>query len=419
MTAPNTETRTAARRRRWPWVAGLAAAAVATGGAVAYADARKTVTLDVDGTVTTVTTFAGSVEGLLDAQGVRVGERDAVAPDATSSLRDGAEIVVRYGRQVTLQADGDQADIWVTALDAGEALDRFASRGGDVRLVASRSGERASLPLRLAHGGGPVAVVADGETRTTKDTGQGVDALLRSVDVAIDGDDRVSVATPEAVGVPETEAEVAVVVQRVETKDVTTETPIPFETVTREDPERFSDLEPEVTQEGVEGVHTVVERVTTVDGKEESRELVSEGDTTPPVDEIVVEGTKERPEPEPEPEPAAAPERSSSTASDEGASGTSDEGSSGGSDEAATGSAPTSGVWAALAQCESGGNPATNTGNGYYGLYQFTVSTWQSVGGSGLPSEASAAEQTQRAQILQERAGWGQWPACARKLGLM
>ena len=76
------------------------------------------------------------------------------------------------------------------------------------------------------------------------------------------------------------------------------------------------------------------------------------------------------------------------------------------------------GVWAQLAQCESGGNPRTNTGNGYYGLYQFSLSTWRSVGGSGLPSNASPEEQTMRAQILQARSGWGQWPACSRKLGL-
>ncbi|WP_391592315.1 transglycosylase family protein [Winkia neuii] len=66
-----------------------------------------------------------------------------------------------------------------------------------------------------------------------------------------------------------------------------------------------------------------------------------------------------------------------------------------------------------------GGNPATNTGNGFYGLYQFTASTWHAMGGSGLPSDASAAEQTMRAQKLQQQAGWGQWPGCAASLGLM
>lgn len=68
--------------------------------------------------------------------------------------------------------------------------------------------------------------------------------------------------------------------------------------------------------------------------------------------------------------------------------------------------------WAAVAQCESGGNPATNTGNGYYGLYQFSLSTWQSVGGAGYPNEASAEEQTYRAQILLQRSGDEQWPVC-------
>jgi len=48
-------------------------------------------------------------------------------------------------------------------------------------------------------------------------------------------------------------------------------------------------------------------------------------------------------------------------------------------------------VWAKLAQCESGGNPATNTGNGFYGMYQFTLETWQSLGGTGYPHEADAA----------------------------
>ena len=74
--------------------------------------------------------------------------------------------------------------------------------------------------------------------------------------------------------------------------------------------------------------------------------------------------------------------------------------------------------WDKLAQCESGGNPSINTGNGYYGMYQFSLPTWRSVGGSGLPSDASAEEQTMRARMLQQRAGWGQW-GCAYKLGLV
>ena len=68
----------------------------------------------------------------------------------------------------------------------------------------------------------------------------------------------------------------------------------------------------------------------------------------------------------------------------------------------------------AIAACESGGNPSTNTGNGFYGKYQFTLSTWQSVGGSGNPAAASEAEQNKRAAILYARAGASPWPVCGR-----
>lgn len=75
-------------------------------------------------------------------------------------------------------------------------------------------------------------------------------------------------------------------------------------------------------------------------------------------------------------------------------------------------------VWDRLAACEAGGNWAINTGNGYYGGLQFSLSSWRGVGGSGLPSEASREEQIMRGQMLQARSGWGAWPACSAKLGL-
>jgi hypothetical protein len=68
----------------------------------------------------------------------------------------------------------------------------------------------------------------------------------------------------------------------------------------------------------------------------------------------------------------------------------------------------------AIAACESGGNPATDTGNGFYGKYQFTLSTWQAVGGSGNPARASESEQDRRAAALLAQAGPGQWPVCGR-----
>lgn len=67
---------------------------------------------------------------------------------------------------------------------------------------------------------------------------------------------------------------------------------------------------------------------------------------------------------------------------------------------------------AAIRACESGGDYSTNTGNGFWGAYQFTLSTWASVGGSGLPSEASPREQDERAAALYRRDGSSPWPVC-------
>jgi hypothetical protein len=82
------------------------------------------------------------------------------------------------------------------------------------------------------------------------------------------------------------------------------------------------------------------------------------------------------------------------------------------------GGAPTA-VWARLRQCESGGNYATDTGNGYYGAYQFSEATWLGIGETGFPNQAPPAIQDAAAQRLQARSGWGQWPACSRQLGLL
>jgi nucleoid-associated protein YgaU len=75
-------------------------------------------------------------------------------------------------------------------------------------------------------------------------------------------------------------------------------------------------------------------------------------------------------------------------------------------------------TWDALAQCESGGNWAINTGNGFSGGLQFTPQTWAGFGGTGSPENASRAQQIAVAEKVQATQGWGAWPACAAKLGL-
>lgn len=379
--APGTARRTRALR-----IGALATVLVlATGGSVAFAGAHKTVTLDVDGEQTTFTTFSGSVDGVLAAHGIEVDSRDLVAPAPDEALRDGDEVVVRHARQVTVVADGEESRVWTTALDAGEVLASLSSRGEAVSLVASRSAAtgRAELPVPLD---GPVEVVVDGRTEQVADGAEGLDAVLAGLDVTIGELDRVQVHAADGDAV-------RVVVQRVVAEEQTAVSAVAFETVTQPTDELYEGRS-RVAVEGVAGERTVVHRVVLVDGVEESRVLLGDAITRAPVTEVVEQGTKERPA------PAPAPVRAST----------------GGSSSAAV---VTGDVWAALAQCESGGNPKAVSASGtYYGLYQFSLSTWASVGGSGLPTDASPAEQTQRAQALQARSGWGQWPHCSSKLGL-
>jgi resuscitation-promoting factor RpfA len=78
-------------------------------------------------------------------------------------------------------------------------------------------------------------------------------------------------------------------------------------------------------------------------------------------------------------------------------------------------------TWDRLAQCESGGNWAINTGNGYYGGLQFSASTWRVFGGTqhaARAHQASRAQQIATAERTLAAQGWGAWPACSRKLGL-
>lgn len=70
--------------------------------------------------------------------------------------------------------------------------------------------------------------------------------------------------------------------------------------------------------------------------------------------------------------------------------------------------------WDAVARCESGGNWATSTGNGFYGGLQFTPSTWRANGGSGMPQQASREEQIRVAKNVKRTQGLGAWPVCGR-----
>lgn len=373
------------KRRGVGIAAGLAL--LLAGGGVAVASAHKSVEVNIDGEIHAIGTFSTSVSGALEAVGFEPSPHDQVVPHPVDKLEDGSSIVVRTAHQVEFDSDGESVELWTIGRTAGDALADVARRGDDFGFQVSRASDgRPELDLPLVTDGDVVFEV-DGEEITHTFTGT-VDLAeaLEEVEIELGKRDK-TVVTATDEGTP------VVTVTRISVKKKTTTEVIDFASETRTNGNKYKDQK-SVVQAGVNGERTIVTKITRVDGEVTKKEEISNKVTTKPVTHIVEVGTKDR--------PAPAPSRPATSS-----------GSSGGG-------APSSGVWASLAQCESGGNPSIVSANGmYHGLYQFSVATWQSVGGSGLPSQASAAEQTNRAQMLQARSGWGQWPGCARQLGLL
>lgn len=346
----------------------------------------KTVALAVDGEVRQVGFRGQTVADVLAAADLQVGAQDSVVPSLTTEVEDGDRVVLRRARPITLTVDGQQRTVWVTALSVEEALQQLDLRADGLTLSASRS---RSIPLRgLAldvRTPKSLSVTVDGATRAITSTAPTVGAALAEAGIAVGAEDRVAPLATDVLLDRTT-----VVVQRVRTQTATTEVAVPFGTEKRDDPNLAKGTTRQL-QAGRTGLVRRVTRTTYVDGRVESRTVVGEERLAAPTPRILAVGTK----------PPAPRQAASSAPSGPRQS-------TGGADSL---------NWPALARCESGGNPRAVSSNGmYYGLYQFSMSTWRGVGGSGRPSDASPDEQTYRAKLLYNRSGAGQWPTCGKYL---
>ena len=374
-------------------VAAATALLVAGTAATAIGTSYRHVTVEVDGVTRDVSGFFTTAGDALHSAGVTVGDHDLVAPASDQTVASGDTVVVRTATEYDVTVDGNQTMAWSTASSISGVLSALPASAAS--MAADRSYTRAEMPV--AEAGQTVHVVADGTTTdVVVSSDEGTTAILEKAGVTAGPIDRV---TMEHNG-----GEATLRVARVTRGTVSTTTEIPYETEEREDAEAEEGTEKTV-QEGAAGSEVTETYQETIDGNATVSAVLSTT-RTEPTKRIVAKGTK----------PKKAEDTSSSTSSSSGSSGSSSSGSSASAPAAVSGD--DAAIWAAIAQCESGGNPSINTGNGYYGMYQFSLPTWRSVGGSGLPSDASAEEQTMRARMLQQRSGWGQW-GCAYKLGLV
>ncbi|MEP6695596.1 MAG: ubiquitin-like domain-containing protein [Pseudonocardiales bacterium] len=338
---------------------------------VGLSAAARQVTVLLDGTPQVVNTQRHTVAGVLADAGLKVGRHDLLAPDPDVVVPAGSYIVLRRGRQVAVTIDGQPRRIWVTARSVGELLAQIGLRGDGIWLSASRSRRIGlagmSLQLRLPK---ETTVVADGRAAVLNTTVGTVTELLALAGITLGPADRVSVPadTPITDGLLVTVTRI-----RGSTGLVNVTTPAPV--LRRPDPTLVAG-QIKVLDPGAPGVTLQTWAYVITDGKITAKRLVTQVIMSKPRPRILAVGTK----------PAPAP-------SADGLN------------------------WAALARCESGGNPeAVNPAGPYYGLYQFSATTWHAVGGAGIPTDASASEQTYRAQLLYARSGAGQWPVCGKNL---
>ncbi len=353
----------------------LVIAAVA-GTTVGYAALTRSVTLTLDGKTQEVSAMGDTVAEVLEGEGVEIGPHDEVAPSLDQPVGDGGEIAVRFGRPLELNVDGETQTHWVTATSVSEALSQIGRTYESADLSTSRGAdiERGGMALEVVTPKKLTVEVADKKKRKVDIAALTVEDVLAELGVDIDADDEVKPALDREITDGDT---VSVTRIKVLTKKVKDEI-VDFETIEKDDDSMYEG-ETSTEREGRTGLRDVTYELTFENGKLVARKVVTADVSRKATDAIVNVGTKE----------TGANFAGGST------------------------------VWDALAQCESGGNWAINTGNGYYGGLQFNLGTWQSYGGTGLPSNASRETQIAIATKLRDAAGgYGAWPACSSKLGL-
>jgi uncharacterized protein YabE (DUF348 family) len=336
-------------------------------GTVAFTSFDKSIDLVVDGQHRSVHAFGGTVGDVLRSEGIAVSGHDIVSPDPSAKVSDGADVVVRYGRKLVVTIDGREREYWTTALNVDEALTQLGLRADSARLSVSRSlplgrqGLAMDLDTRK-----DVVLVVGGKKSERVTYAATVGDLLGEVGVTAGEKDRLSAPLTKPLSDGAT-----VRLDRVTQKQVAATRTLAFTTRST----KTGSLDKgttKVTTKGKAGTAKVTYLLTYVNGKLSTRKVLKTVVVAEPVTQVQRVGTR-------------APSTASLPSSGDGLN------------------------WAALAQCESGGNPRAVNPAGYYGLYQFSLSTWHSVGGSGNPIDASPAEQLKRAKILYARGGSGQW----------
>ncbi len=263
--------------------------ALVAASTTAFAVLHKRVEVNVDGTTVQVDAFGRTVADVLAAAHVSVGPDDVVAPAPSSPIAAGGLVVVRHGRELTVEIDGQKQQVWTTALTVGEAVEGLGLRD-DVRLSASRSERLDARVLRVSTEK-TIHLAVDGQVIDGVTTAATVRDALRDIGLVLDEGDQVSVPL-DAAAVDG----LVVMVTRAATSGQKVTEAVPFATQQIDDPTLISGTTV-VRTPGRVGVRTTTYDVQVVGGVVVSRHQLSSVLTTPPVTQVVVKGTRPLPDP--------------------------------------------------------------------------------------------------------------------------
>jgi uncharacterized protein YabE (DUF348 family) len=350
-------------------------------GTTAFVSLDKNVTISVDGQLTKVRTYAASVDGVLHRAGVTVGPHDSLTPTPSTKVHDGTTITIARGRLLTLTIDGVTHQAWVTGDNVDEVLQQAGLRIPQAADVSVDRDARVPLTgmnisINLPH---LVNVRVDGTVHSIVSTQTTLAGVLAEAGITVNPADQVStdLQTRPFDGL-------YVIILRISSGQELQSSQIPFTSSTVNDPTLLIGTK-KVEQVGKVGTMVATYQDGYVDGVQTTKSLVAQQVTVPAVAQITGIGTK--PKPKPKPKPVVIYKIAVDGLN-----------------------------WKALSDCEAGGRPNAFDPP-YYGMYQFRANTWHAVGGTGLPSQASANEQTYRAQLLFKRSNWRtQWPVCGHNL---
>ncbi|WP_346016323.1 ubiquitin-like domain-containing protein [Cellulomonas endometrii] len=265
---------------------GLALVLVA-GATTAFAGLHKSVTVEVDGSPVEVSAFGRTVGQVLSAGDIAVGEHDLVAPGLDETVSDGAQIVVRHGRELEVEVDGRQQTVWTTALTVGEAVEGLGLRDDETLLSASRSASVTREDLLRVSTQKTIHLAVDGQVIDGVTSAGTVRDALREIGLVLNEGDRVSVPLDATA----TDG-LVVLVTRAATAGETVTEAVPFTEQEVEDPTLVKGTR-KVETAGRAGVRTTTYSTATVGGAVVDRQVVASAITVEPVTQVVKVGTME------------------------------------------------------------------------------------------------------------------------------